>query len=121
MKRVVGGFIAAALLMTAIFAPGTPWSARWRRTVRRFLMRAELRMAALRGQQPRQVSITGKLIGHGAQVEALKGARIAAVESTSGYAALSDVDGTFVLPHLMWYPGASYNLSVNAEDRKSVV
>ena len=115
MKRIVGACIAAALLLAATFAPAAPWPARWQRSIRRFLMRAELRLAALRGQQPRQVSITGKLLGHGAQVEALKGARITAVESTSGYSALSDIEGRFVLPHLMWYPGASYNLSVNAD------
>jgi hypothetical protein len=59
--------------------------------------------------------MTGKLTGYGAQVEALRGARVIAAESTSGYSALSDDECRFVLPHLTWYPGASYNLIIVAD------
>ena len=69
----------------------------------------------MRGQQPRLISLTGKLTGYGAQVEALKGARVIAAESTSGYSAMSDGECRFVLPHLTWYPGASYNLVIAAD------
>ena len=78
-------------------------------------MKAETRIAKWRGQEPRLVSITGTLAGYGAQVEALKGARVIAEESRSGYCAMSDVEGRFVLPHLMWYPGACFNLIVSAD------
>jgi hypothetical protein len=72
-------------------------------------------MATLLGQQPRPVSIYGKLIGSGAFVESLKGAQVVALESTSRYSALSDGQGRFTLPHLVWYPGASYTLFITAD------
>ena len=76
----------------------------------------------MRGQHPRTVSLAGKLTGSGAFREAVKGARVDALESQSGYAAMSDSDGTFVLPHLTWYSGATFSLfiSVNQYQARSV-
>lgn len=115
MRRVIAGCIGTTLLVALILGPNLPWSARCHRVLRRLLIRAEIQFAVWHGQQPRVVSITGKLSGYGAQVEALKGARVVALESSSGYCALTDSEGKFNLPHLMWYPGASYNLIVAAD------
>ncbi|HKP85177.1 MAG TPA: transglutaminase domain-containing protein [Blastocatellia bacterium] len=115
IKCAVAASIAIALLAAALFWPGLPWSARLRYTARRAAAKFESKVAAWRGQRPRPVSISGKLTGDGALVESLKGARVAAIESTSGYAVLSDGQGGFTLPHLVWYPGATYTLQITAD------
>src|SRR6266852_5079850 len=64
--------------------------------LKRSVQTAEIKFAAFRGQKPRPVSLVGKLIGSGAFAEVLRGAQIEAVESTSGYAAMSDAQGQFL-------------------------
>lgn len=115
MKRLIVVCTSTALLLAVMCAPNLPWSARFHRTLNRLLTKAETKIARWRGQQPRLVSLTGKLTGYGAQVKSLRGARVIAEESTSGYSAMSDDEGRFVLPHLTWYPGASYNLIIAAD------
>lgn len=116
MKRAVKFSAATILVLTlitvALFSPALPWSARMRQNLNRFVVRAEARMARLQGKQTRMVSLRGRLAGIGAQVESLKGARVFAIESISGYTALTDATGRFILPHITFYPGAVYNLVV---------
>jgi hypothetical protein len=114
MKRFVVVCVLG-LLVTVLVAPGLPWSARLHLTAKRLLTKAKTRIAVLRGQHPTTVTVTGRLVGRGAQIDALKGARVFIAESTSGYSALTDSESRFQLPHLIWYPGASYNLIVEAD------
>lgn len=83
--------------------------------LKRIVQKAEIKFAALRGREPRPVSIAGKLVGTGAFAEALRGAEVVAVESTSGYAANADGQGQFLLPHLIWFPGATYTIVITAD------
>ena len=121
-KRLLVVCAAVILAVTLLLVPGLPWSGRYHYTVRRWKAKFESKLSDLRGQHPRTVSLTGKLTGSGAFVEAVRGARVNALESESGYAAMSDGDGRFVLPHLTWYPGATFTLfiSVNQYQARSV-
>ena len=83
--------------------------------LKRSVQTAEIKFAAFRGQKPRPVSVAGKLVGSGAFAEVVRGAQVEAVESTSGYAAMSDRQGQFLLPHLIWFPGATYTLVISAD------
>jgi len=103
------------VLVAMLFLPGLPWSARCRYVERRAAARLGVTVAAWRGSHPRPVSLSGRLTGGGALAEALKGAQIVAIESASGYAAATDADGRFTLPHLTWYPDAAYTLVVTAD------
>ena len=117
MRRVIAYCTGSAILVAVVFAPGFPWLARSPRIVNRLVAKAGTAIARWRGQQPRLISLTGRLIRHRAQIDPLRGGRVIAAESTSGYCAMSDREGRFVLPHLMWYPGASYNLIISADER----
>jgi hypothetical protein len=107
-KRSIVVLAAALIFLVAFFFPGLPWSARSRHTFKRVIAKAEIKLAKWRGKEPRLVSIAGRLNAPGAQVDAL--------DSRSGWAALSDRDGRFVLPDVMWYPGASYELVMSTDD-----
>jgi transglutaminase-like putative cysteine protease len=104
------------IVVTAVLAgmlwPGLPWSARLRHVLRRATVKIEARFAELRGVETRPLSISGRLSGSGAHLDALKGAQVVAIETTSGYGVLSDHEGNFILPHLTWYPGATYTLDI---------
>jgi transglutaminase-like putative cysteine protease len=54
------------------------------------------------------MSIAGRLNVPAAQIQAL--------DSRSGWAALADNDGAFVLPLEMWYPSAPYELVISIDD-----
>ncbi|HEV8486562.1 MAG TPA: transglutaminase domain-containing protein [Blastocatellia bacterium] len=112
-KRILTASATIVLVATLLFLPGLPWSGRIRYAIKRWAAKLETTLADLRGQHPRTVSLAGKLTGSGAFVEAVKGARIDALESGSGYAAMSDGDGRFVLPHLTWYPSATFTLFIS--------
>ena len=117
MRRVIAYCTGSAILVAVVFAPGFPWLARSPRIVNRLVAKAGTAIARWRGQQPRLISLTGRLIRHRAQIDPLRGGRVIAAESTSGYCAMSDREGRFVIPHLMWYPNASYNLIISADER----
>ena len=91
-----------------LFLPVFPWSAELRYKADRLKTRAGIRLAELRGQNPRLISIAGQLDYSGVQV--------IAVGSKSGWAALTDNTGKFTLPDVEWYPGANYDLIVIHED-----
>lgn len=115
IKSPLAVCLALLLLSISLFWPGFPWPARLRYAARRVAVKVDSKVAAWLGRQPRPVSICGKLVGSGALAESLKGAQVVAVESSSGYASLSDSHGRFTLPHLVWYPGATYTLLVTAD------
>jgi hypothetical protein len=116
MKRAIKRVAIASLILTlfliALLSPGLPWSARMRQNFMRMVVKAEAKVARLQGEHPREVLLQGRLSGSGAQVEMLKGARVFALESASGYSALTDSEGRFLLPHITFYPGAVYTLIV---------
>ncbi len=99
-------------LLAILLWPGLPWSARIRHTIRRASVKIEAQFAQLRGVDVQPISVSGKLSGSGAYLDALKGAQVIAIETTSGYGVLSDHEGNFILPHLTWYPGATYTLDI---------
>jgi len=45
----------------------------------------------------------------------VKGAQVTVLQSTSGYSASSDGQGRFLVPHLLWYPGATYDVYVTGD------
>jgi len=92
------------IILLVIFIPGLPWSARTRHTLKRAIIKSEIRLSKWRGENPRLASIAGRINMPGAQIEAL--------DSRSGFAALTDKKGNFVLPGVMWYPGAAYELVI---------
>jgi transglutaminase superfamily protein len=115
MKRALAVILGASFLLAMVFTPGLPWSARVHKNLSRLRLKALAKISRWRGDEPRIVMITGRLSGYGAQVEALRGARVIAAESMSGYSAMSDTEGKFSLPHLTWFPSTSYNLLVAAD------
>lgn len=106
-KRTAILLIAGALVLL-LFLPGMPWSARWRHTLNRTVVKAEMKWARWRGHEPRLISIAGRVNTPAAQIQAL--------DSRSGWATLADREGRFVLPDVIWYPGASYNLVISDDE-----
>ncbi len=117
-KRIAVICIGLALALTALLWPGLPWSARVHRTLRRAGVKAQIKLAEWRGHNPRAALLKGRLIGDN-EIEAFTGARITAMESPSGYGALADAEGVFLLPHLIWYPDARYTLTVTTSSDQS--
>jgi len=95
-------------MVLTLLLPGTPWARRIRHSLKRTTVKAEMQFASWTGHQPRFVSIAGQLKSAGLQVQAL--------DSRSGWATLTGLDGRFVLPDVMWYPGASYELVISSDD-----
>jgi transglutaminase-like putative cysteine protease len=112
IKRTALVMLVVTALLAGMLWPGLPWSARLRHVLRRATVKLEAQFAALRGVETGPVSISGKLTGSGAYLDAVKGAQVVAIETTSGYGVLSDREGNFILPHLTWYPGATYTLDI---------
>lgn len=108
LKRTAMVFLTLTTVLLVIFLPVMPWSARARHTLKRAIIKTEIRLARLRGQNPRLASIEGRVNSPGTPIEAL--------DSRSGFAALSDNDGNFVLPGVMWYPGATYELVISKDE-----
>ncbi|MEK6320653.1 MAG: transglutaminase-like domain-containing protein [Acidobacteriota bacterium] len=100
--------LCVSLLVLVLFFPGLPWTGRIRHTLKRTTVKAEMTLARWRGHEPRFISIAGTLKTPGAQVQAL--------DSRSGWATLADRDGRFVLPDVMWYPGAVYELVISNDE-----
>lgn len=107
-KLTIVVLAAALILPVAFLLPGLPWSARSRHTVKRVIVKAEMKLAKWRGKEPRFMSIAGRMNVPAAQIQAL--------DSRSGWATLADGDGAFVLPLEMWYPSARYELVISTDD-----
>jgi hypothetical protein len=105
-RNAILTFTALVLLLTL---PGLPWSSYCRYKFRKATTKAAIRLSKLRGYEPRLVSIAGEC--------GLAGARVQAADSKSGWAGVSDHNGNFVLPGLLWYPGASYDLICSTDDK----
>lgn len=105
---------AAGLLVLAAMAvlPGFPWSARCRHMIKRLGLRIEVSAATLTGQPPRLVSLQGRLVIRQPEARALAGAEVEAIDSVSGWAALSDENGSFTIRDVAWYPGVRYTLLI---------
>jgi Transglutaminase-like superfamily len=103
---IVTALVCVTLLL--LFVPGLPWSARCRHYVKRTLIRAEMKLATWQGHEPRLMSIAGRLNAPAIGVQAL--------DSRSGWATLTDREGRFVLPDVMWYPGATYDLVISRDE-----
>jgi hypothetical protein len=66
-----------------------------------------MQLSKWRGSPPRLAALAGQLDQVGAEVQAL--------DSRSGWASLSDGDGRFTLPDVLWYPGASYDILISTD------
>jgi hypothetical protein len=121
-KRSSRSCIGVVLLLTLLFLPGLPWSARCRHTVKRILTKAEIRAAAWKGEAPQLVSLSGRVTSRLANQQALAGAEIEVLDSVSGWATLTNRAGEFVLRDVIWYPKASYTLiiSVDAQETRQL-
>jgi hypothetical protein len=108
LARRAGLSMMLVVVMSAL--PGLPWSAECHHRLKRIESRVAMKVSAWRGWKPRYVSLTGAC--------GLAGAQIQAVDSPSGWATLSDRDGRFVLPGLLWYKGARYELVVSADGNR---
>lgn len=107
LKRLLLLLISAGLLVTLSIHPSLPWSIQSRHALNKLAVRIQMRLARWRGHPPNLASIAGRVPVKGAQVEAL--------DSISGWATLADSDGRFVLPDVVWYPGATYDFIVTAD------
>jgi Transglutaminase-like superfamily len=115
-KRARGAVVvglSAALLGCCLLLPGLAWSARTHHWLNKLAVKADVKVAKWRGHQPKLAAITGTLKRSEALDEALKGARIEAIDSPSGWATLTDSQGTFTLPDLLWYPDGKWSLIVS--------
>jgi hypothetical protein len=86
-----------------------PWSARFRHGLQRVIAKAEMKQRQWRGYPTRLVSIIGDTGIPGAQVQIL--------DSASGWAALCDAQGRFVIPDVVWQSGLSYDLFVSSDEQ----
>src|SRR5437763_12001732 len=105
MARRVGFYLIAALLLALV--AGLLFSAKLRHQAHRVGVKAEMRLGRWRGHAPRLVALAGNVRIAGAQIQAL--------DSRSGWAALSDGAGRFLLLDVDWYPGASYDLVLSTD------
>ncbi|MCI0489039.1 MAG: carboxypeptidase-like regulatory domain-containing protein [Blastocatellia bacterium] len=111
-KRSITILLIALILPVILFWPGLPWSARCRHALKRWATKAEMKVAAWQGQSPRRISLSGRVTT--ASSGPLAGGQIEALDSVSGWAALTDRTGRFVLRDVIWYPKADYTLIVEA-------
>jgi hypothetical protein len=113
-KRLPVLLICLLLLTLALFLPGLPWAARVGHSLRRTIVKAEMTLARWEGHEPRLASIAGRA--------GTPGAEIYAVDSRSGWATLADREGRFLLPDVMWYPRATFELvmTTNGDNGKLV-
>jgi hypothetical protein len=106
-------FAALMSVAVALLLPGLPWSAHSHYVLSRLVTKVEMKAYARQGVSPRLFALSGKILGSD---QPLKGAEIEALDSTSGWAGMTNEQGDFVLPDVMWYPGAQYVLLVKAND-----
>jgi hypothetical protein len=115
LKKMLVALLAMFSLALILICPGLPWSDRCNYMLRRFTVKTQFKLATWRGQRPKFISLFGRLKGDGGLQNAASGARIIALESATEYAAMSNGNGEFLLPHIPWYPDAAYHLIVVAD------
>ena len=112
-KRVVYGLLLLLLFAMCFCILSFSRSARFRHKLARLKAKSQQTIAEWRGNKPRLISITGTV--H------VPGARIQALDSRSGWAALADAGGRFVLPDLAWYPGATFEIVTANGDTEGLI
>ncbi|HLG17690.1 MAG TPA: transglutaminase-like domain-containing protein [Blastocatellia bacterium] len=110
LKRASAALGVVFLLTVALFFPALPWSARCRHALHRIVTKAEMKLASWQGHEPRLVSITGGV--------GLPGVEVQALDSKSGWVVVTDRDGKFTLPDVLWYPGAVFDLIVSTDGKR---
>jgi hypothetical protein len=110
VKRMALAPVALTVILLILMFPGLPWSASCQHTFSRIVTKIEMKMARLRGVEPRLVAICGKSSAAGAQIQVL--------DSKSGWAVITDSEGRFTVPGLIWYPGATYKIVISTDDYK---
>jgi hypothetical protein len=110
IKRVALAPVALAVILLILMFPGLPWSASCHHTFSRIVTSIEMKMARLRGVEPRLVAICGRSSAAGAQIQVL--------DSKSGWAVITDSEGKFTVPGLIWYPGTTYKIVITTDDYK---
>ena len=101
-------FISSLIILAIGFA--SLRSPVFRHLIHKIVVKTEMKISGWRGFEPRLASIGGE--------SGLPGARVQALDSRSGWATLCDREGRFILPDVMWYPGASYDLILSTDDHK---
>jgi hypothetical protein len=109
IPRRAASIFLAFVVCAVLFVSFTPFavSRRLRHRSKLAIAKAEILFNKWRGNPPRLVSIAGQVDQPGAEVQAL--------DSRSGWAAMSDQNGRFVLPDVLWYPGASYDILLSTD------
>lgn len=110
VRRVLAATLCIALLLAALLWPGLPWSARCRHALKKLAVKADMKVSAWQGEPSKIISLTGRVFIKQPNKEYIKGAEVEALDSVSGWAALTDSDGKFFLPDVIWYPRAKYTL-----------
>jgi Transglutaminase-like superfamily len=106
-RRALIGLAGLGLIVTILFVPALPWSARNRHKLSKALASAEITLAELRGDRPTLATLSGCLIGRVARLEILN--------SIGSWASLTDQQGRFSIPDVLWYPNATYELIITAD------
>src|SRR5215216_412557 len=96
--------VSAALL----YSPFS-FSTRLRHKIKKSFVAIGVTISKWQGHEPRLIAIKGET--------GLAGAEVQVLDSKSGWASLSDTEGKFSLPDVVWYSGASYELVVSTDDR----
>jgi hypothetical protein len=108
-SRIKGAaLILLLLLISGPLVPGLPWSSYCRHKLKKIIVGVEIKLSKLRGYETGLVSIAGETDAPGARVQA--------IDSLSGWATICDGEGKFILPDLLWYPGAAYELVVSTDE-----
>ena len=106
------GLACLSALLLALLA-GLLFSAKLRHQARRIVIKTEMTFARWRGHPPQLVALAGNVGIAGAQIQAL--------DSRSGWAALADNQGQFLLLDVTWYPGACYDLVLSTDGQTGKV
>jgi hypothetical protein len=107
MKKAVKRIGSVLLVFSALFVlhsilTGTePYS--------RLISQIEKKVARALGTKAKPMQIIGKVHPPGARINARQ----------ASWASLSDNQGSFSLPRMVWYPGSSYDLTISYPGRKS--
>src|SRR5258708_898273 len=106
-KRIAIALLGTSVVLLAFLLPGLPWSATLGHTMKRVIVKSEMKLARGGVKTPRLMSMAGRLTPPAAKIQAL--------DSRWGWATFADKDGELVLPLEMWYRRARYELLISPE------
>jgi transglutaminase superfamily protein len=118
-RRAAFSSIVVGVALLFAFTWRLPWSARWRHALSKMAVKMAMKVSAWQGVEPKLVSLSGRVIVERPRKDSIKGAQVEALDSTSGWASLTDEHGKFVLRDVTWYPSATYKLIVQANPYQS--